>query len=171
MLLGRSLRSNLPNLCWHCLRTSPAVWRSMPTWCCRSEPLRKPLALWLTWRVVGKAGRWQSFAGVAAPLGEARPAWKVLRVLGNLLELPDCHYLTSEAIRDELAAAAGNLESDNLLSAQASARADGPAEIPAEDLDVPMYQVDAVVRRARSLQLTRDGRQAQHGATERRETA
>ena len=121
--------------------------------------------------LVNVEGRWQSFAGVAAPLGEARPAWKVLRVLGNLLELPDCHYLTSEAIRDELAAAAGNLESDNLLSAQASARADGPAEIPAEDLDVPMYQVDAVVRRARSLQLTRDGRQAQHGATERRETA
>jgi NADH-quinone oxidoreductase subunit G len=92
-------------------------------------------------------------------------------VLGNLLELPDCHYLTSEAIRDELASAAGQLESDNLLSAKASARADSQAEIPAEDLDIPMYQVDAVVRRARSLQLTRDGRQARHGVTGRRETA
>ena len=121
--------------------------------------------------LVNAEGCWQSFAGVAAPLGEARPAWKVLRVLGNLLELPDCHYLTSEAIRDELATAAGNLESDNLLSATASARADNPAEIPAEDLDIPMYQVDAVVRRARSLQLTRDGREALHGATKRRETA
>ncbi len=121
--------------------------------------------------LVNVEGRWQSFAEVAAPLGEARPAWKVLRVLGNLLELADCHYLTSEAIRDELASAAGQLESDNLLSAKASARADSQAAIPAEDLDIPMYQVDAVVRRARSLQLTRDGRQARHGVTGRRETA
>jgi NADH-quinone oxidoreductase subunit G len=95
----------------------------------------------------------------------------VLRVLGNLLEMPDCHYLASEEIRDELASVAGGMQSDNLLPAVASARADRLAEISAEDLDVPIYQVDAVVRRAGSLQLTRDGRQAHPGATEQQESA
>ena len=33
---------------------------------------------------VNLEGLWQSFAGAAKPLGEARPGWKVLRVLGNL---------------------------------------------------------------------------------------
>ena len=121
--------------------------------------------------LVNVEGRWQSFAGVAAPLGEARPAWKVLRVLGNLLEMSDCHYLASEEIRDELASIAGGMQSDNLLPAAARARADRLAEIPAEDLDVPIYQVDAVVRRAGSLQLTRDGRQAHPSANEQQESA
>ena len=47
-------------------------------------------------------GRWQSFAGVANPVGEARPGWKVLRVLGNLLEAQGFDYETSEDVRDEL---------------------------------------------------------------------
>ena len=48
---------------------------------------------------VNAEGRWQSFAGVAQPVGESRPAWKVLRVLGNLLQLPDCDYQSAEAVR------------------------------------------------------------------------
>ncbi|SVC93177.1 uncharacterized protein METZ01_LOCUS346031 [marine metagenome] len=84
--------------------------------------------------------------------------------------MPECHYLASEEIRDELASVAGGMQSDNLLSAAASAGADTLAEIPAEDLDVPIYQVDAVVRRAASLQLTRDGRQAHPGANEQQES-
>ncbi len=37
---------------------------------------------------VNLEGRWQSFGGAARPVGAARPAWKILRVLGNLLDLP-----------------------------------------------------------------------------------
>ncbi|MCC5868817.1 MAG: NADH-quinone oxidoreductase subunit G, partial [Gammaproteobacteria bacterium] len=51
---------------------------------------------------VNAAGDWQSFAGASRPAGESRPAWKVLRVLGNLLELPDCEYVSSEEVRDHL---------------------------------------------------------------------
>ncbi len=51
---------------------------------------------------VNLEGRWQSQAGAVAPLGAARPAWKILRVLGNLLELPSFDYQSSEAVRDEL---------------------------------------------------------------------
>src|SRR5690606_16344366 len=58
-------------------------------------------------------GRWQSFGGVASTLGEARPAWKVLRVLGNLLNLEGFDYLTSEAVRDELKAQLGEIAPDN----------------------------------------------------------
>jgi NADH-quinone oxidoreductase subunit G len=46
-------------------------------------------------------GRAQSFNGTVKPLGETRPAWKVLRVLGNLLGLSGFDYENSEAIRDE----------------------------------------------------------------------
>jgi len=52
-------------------------------------------------------GRWQSFTGAVRPLGETRPGWKVLRVLGNLLNLGGCDYQSSEAVRDELRALVG----------------------------------------------------------------
>ena len=47
-------------------------------------------------------GRWQSFAGAATPLGEARPGWKVLRVLGNALGLQAFEYQSAEEVRDEV---------------------------------------------------------------------
>ena len=47
-------------------------------------------------------GLWQSQAGAALPVGEARPGWKVLRVLGNLLNLAGFEYQSSEEVRDEL---------------------------------------------------------------------
>ena len=50
---------------------------------------------------VNAEGRVQSFHGVVKPRGETRPAWKVLRVLGNLLGLPGFEYETSEEVRDE----------------------------------------------------------------------
>src|SRR5512140_1311819 len=51
---------------------------------------------------VSTEGRVQSFKGAVKPLGEARPAWKVLRVLGNLLNVAGFDYDSSEAVRDEL---------------------------------------------------------------------
>ncbi|HLY53262.1 MAG TPA: NADH-quinone oxidoreductase subunit NuoG, partial [Steroidobacteraceae bacterium] len=49
-------------------------------------------------------GLWQSHGGAAAPVGAARPGWKVLRVLGNLLDLPGFDYQSSEEVREELRA-------------------------------------------------------------------
>ncbi len=102
---------------------------------------------------VNLEGRWQSFTGAARPPGGARPAWKILRVLGNLLDLPGFDYQSSEMVRDELraaVAAAPRLGYD-------SSFVPGAAGVVENLRDVPMYQVDPILRRAPSLQQTRTG--------------
>jgi len=108
-----------------------------------------------TW--VNAEGRWQSVPGAARPPGEARPAWKVLRVLGNLLGLGGFEYLSSEEIRDELQREVAEFEQATPPSAFA------PGRLAALDAtrEVGLYSVDAVVRRSRPLQ---DTREAQGGA-------
>ena len=106
---------------------------------------------------VNLEGLWQSQSGAANPVGEARPAWKILRVLGNLLDLAGFEYLSSEQVREELAGLCG---ADTAYTAPRYAGrhrvlADTAA---AQVVDVPMYRIDALVRRAASLQNTREGR-------------
>jgi NADH-quinone oxidoreductase subunit G len=101
-------------------------------------------------------GRAQSFNGVVPPLGEARPGWKVLRVLANHLELEGFDYDSPEAVR------AGALPADVAarLSNEVSiapALADAGAGIE-RIADVPIYCTDPIVRRATSLQKTFDAR-------------
>jgi NADH-quinone oxidoreductase subunit G len=105
-----------------------------------------------TW--VNVEGRWQSVAGAARPAGEARPAWKILRVLGNLLGLAGFDYTSSEEIRDELRQ---QLETDK--SGIAAAPRFAPGRLAAVDLtrETPIYRVDAIVRRSAPLQATADG--------------
>ena len=109
---------------------------------------------------INMEGRVQSFSGVARPLGESRPAWKVLRVMANLLDLPGFEFDSIDAVRSsidaDLAGAVSGLLSNgatpltNSVSLPTSA---GGLERVGE---VPIYQLDAVVRRAKSLQQTRD---------------
>ncbi|HEX7062320.1 MAG TPA: NADH-quinone oxidoreductase subunit NuoG [Woeseiaceae bacterium] len=100
-------------------------------------------------------GRWQSFGGVATPVGEARPAWKVLRVLGNLVDAQGFEYQSSEEVRDELFGRVAELKPDNARRDGAPVeRRNAGAEPEEHELYVPMYEVDAVVRRAEALQLT-----------------
>lgn len=101
---------------------------------------------------INVSGDWQSFTGVATPLGEARPAWKVLRVLGNLLEVPEFDYASSEAVRDDLAA----LEVHEPQRAVVDLSFTSSVAVTAADLEVPIYSVDGLVRRAAALQQTRD---------------
>lgn len=107
-------------------------------------------------------GRWQSFTGVANPVGQCRPGWKVLRVAGNLLGIDGFDYLTSEQIRDEFRDRLGEVGPDNSYPGEASVsrQSDDPSET-SEGLDVPMYEVDGVVRRATALQLTPEARRVQ----------
>ncbi|MBI4203567.1 MAG: molybdopterin-dependent oxidoreductase, partial [Betaproteobacteria bacterium] len=107
---------------------------------------------------ISTEGAVQSFRGVVKPLGETRPAWKVLRVLGNLLGLSGFDYDSAKDVRRE-ALGDGNIDGklDNrlqstALSAIAPAQADGLQRIG----EVPIYDADAIVRRAPSLQKTRD---------------
>ncbi len=104
---------------------------------------------------VNLEGKWQSYAGAIAPLGEARPGWKVLRVLGNLLHLSGFDYNSSEDVRDELRRACGDEPPPN--GYVGDHRVNGaPAATPLVELN--MYQSDALVRRSPSLQKTREGR-------------
>ena len=103
---------------------------------------------------VNLEGLWQSQAGAAAPVGESRPGWKVLRVLGTLLDLPNFEYQSSEDVRDELRRQCGDAQAGGYRGAH---RVNG-ASTSTPLVDVNMYQVDSVVRRATSLQKSREGR-------------
>jgi len=102
---------------------------------------------------VNVAGTWQSFAGVASPVGQSRPAWKVLRVLGNLIEAPDFDYVTSEDVRDEVTAKLGDVEPSSYVGKTRPAKLNGE-DAPEAEIDVPIYSVDGLVRRATALQMT-----------------
>ncbi|MES3015769.1 MAG: NADH-quinone oxidoreductase subunit NuoG [Pseudomonadota bacterium] len=111
---------------------------------------------------VNAEGRVQSFHGVVKPLGDTRPAWKVLRVLGNLLALKGFDFETSEEVRAEalgdLTTIAARLSNQTTASLSAPTVA-GALEPTFERVaDVPIYATDSLVRRATSLQLTADAR-------------
>jgi len=99
-------------------------------------------------------GRAQSFTGIANPLGEARPAWKVLRVLGNLLDAENFNYQTCEEVGSEFLEALGEITPDNAYSGKNAIKTADAADDPAAVVDIPIYRTDAVVRRATALQLT-----------------
>ena len=105
---------------------------------------------------VNLEGVWQSQSGAAQPVGEARPGWKVLRVLGNLFDLGGFDYQTSEDVREELRKLCGEAAPASYKGTHrvTQLRATGEAAV----IDIPMYQIDALVRRAPSLQKTREGR-------------
>ncbi|PCE24918.1 NADH-quinone oxidoreductase subunit G [Paraburkholderia acidicola] len=113
---------------------------------------------------VNAEGSVQTFNGVVRPLGETRPAWKVLRVLGNLLGASGFDFDTAEEVR------AAALDGD--FTARLSNRTDAAltrgtaAAVSATNgaferiADVPIYHADALVRRAESLHLTAAARAA-----------
>jgi len=112
---------------------------------------------------VNAEGRAQSFNGTVKPLGDTRPAWKVLRVLGNLLELSGFDYDTSEAIRNEIIGANAPADANLLPRLNNLGKAAPQAEVAAAGLqlervaDVSIYATDAIVRRSLPLQQTNDG--------------
>lgn len=105
-------------------------------------------------------GRVQSFEGVVAPAGEARPGWKVLRVLANLLKVSGVEYSSSAEVRDEM-----------LSSGKDFVTLPEPLTLPSRDVTlsdkqnptaferishVGIHFTDGIVRRATSLQQTKD---------------
>jgi NADH-quinone oxidoreductase subunit G len=106
---------------------------------------------------VNNAGTWQSFTAATRPKHEVRPGWKVLRVLGNLLNVRGFDYDSSEQVRNEVREKLAEKTADNLNSwlipQDLTMRAvDGLQRIT----EFPMYSADALVRRASALQFTRD---------------
>ncbi|RTL25350.1 MAG: NADH-quinone oxidoreductase subunit G [Burkholderiales bacterium] len=107
---------------------------------------------------VNAEGRVQSFHGVVKPLGDARPAWKVLRVLGTMLGLEGFGYETSEEVKaralGDLAALPAKLSNATSAAINLSASTGGLERLA----DVPIYSADALVRRSPSLQATFDAK-------------
>jgi len=107
---------------------------------------------------VNAEGRLQSFHAVVKPLAETRPAWKVLRVLANMLGLPQLAFETSQDVLKQISAMPLNLSNDCSHPVRLTGSVDTPCV-------ASIYQLDSLVRRAPSLQLTADARNAK-AATE-----
>lgn len=103
---------------------------------------------------VNLAGEWQSFKGAAKAYGESRPAWKVLRVLGNFLNLSGFDYESSEQIKhvvhesaNKIVPSTNVMTRENNLSLKTSAQLSRIGEIP-------IYAIDGLTRRSEPLQQT-----------------
>jgi len=104
-----------------------------------------------TW--INIEGLWQEFTAALKPHAESRPAWKVLRVLANLLNLPHFDYPDLSVLQAEL----HTFKTAALASWSQVIPAQRAADIPLSHAlvriaPVPMYAVDAIVRRAEALQ-------------------
>ncbi len=105
---------------------------------------------------VNTEGRVQSFHAATKPLGESRPAWKVLRVLGNLLKVEGFDQDSSEDVRDEALGGkpefVSGLNNGVDVAPELAATANGLERVA----DVPIHFADSLVRRAPSLQKATD---------------
>lgn len=112
---------------------------------------------------VNAEGRVQSFHAVVKPLAETRPAWKVLRVLANLLGVQGVDYESSQDVLRTAIGAGTNEVPANVLSNATKVALQVTDEAVAEPAVASIYQLDSIVRRATSLQLTADAREARQG--------
>jgi NADH-quinone oxidoreductase subunit G len=109
---------------------------------------------------VNAEGRLQSFHAVVRPLGDTRPAWKVLRVLANVLGVPGFDFETSQ----DVLARATNAPAGQVTMLPADQLSNAAGQVPqaaasvGEPAVAAIYQLDGLVRRATSLQLTADAR-------------
>ncbi len=105
---------------------------------------------------VNAEGFWQSFKAVVEAKGGSRPAWKILRVLGNLTGLDDFDYFSSDDVKKEVRSKCESIELSNAITKAGTVKINSAAKGIYRSSDVPMYAADAVVRRAASLQKTVD---------------
>ena len=109
---------------------------------------------------VNAEGRVQSFHAVVKSLGDARPAWKVLRVLANLMGLPGFDFESSQDVLKQIPSSNFSQVSPEMLSnaSEAAITLSTPASV--KPVVASIYQLDGIVRRATSLQLTADAMNA-----------
>ncbi|PJD92834.1 MAG: NADH-quinone oxidoreductase subunit G [Legionella sp.] len=98
-------------------------------------------------------GTWQTTTGAIAPYGEARPAWKILRVLANMLHCDGFEYVSSQDVLDEV-------KQHHSFMHELKANSYSPDSLPAHNGDLvrvgewPLYRNDAIVRHAQALQIS-----------------
>jgi NADH-quinone oxidoreductase subunit G len=107
-------------------------------------------------------GRLQRFNGVVKPAGDARPAWKVLRALGSLLQLPDFEFQSIDDVRQSMLPAAADIAARLAVGTGVELQPPATSASGIERVaDVPIYFADPLARRAPSLQATADARAPQ----------
>jgi NADH-quinone oxidoreductase subunit G len=109
---------------------------------------------------VSAEGRVQGFHAVVQPLGETRPAWKVLRVLGNMMGLPGFDFSSSQEVLQSIPGLAfGEIVhvAPGLLNNRTATTIDLTGHAP-EPVVASIYQLDGIVRRSPALQLTADAK-------------
>jgi NADH-quinone oxidoreductase subunit G len=104
---------------------------------------------------VNAEGRWQSFEAAVPPPGEARAAWKVLRVLANQLGLGGFDHVTADEVRGEVLATLGDRSSADADRAWVPPAPPAAGEVTRIG-EVPIYATDPLVRRSEALQRTAD---------------
>lgn len=97
----------------------------------------------------------QSFTGAVSACGEARPGWKILRVLGNFMEFDGFDYESSEAVLDEMTFQIAGQSINNHIMLPESLKSESGYVA-----EVGIYAVDSIVRRASALQQTQDALKA-----------
>jgi NADH-quinone oxidoreductase subunit G len=110
---------------------------------------------------VNAEGRVQTFHAVAKPQGEARPAWKILRALANVLKLPGFEFNSAQEVLSHLHAENQGVVPDHAPANRLSNACTLPSvylNSQVEPSVAGIYQLDGIVRRASSLQLTADAR-------------
>ena len=108
---------------------------------------------------VGVDGQWQAYTGAVSPKGDSRPAWKVLRVLANLADLEGFEYVSSQDVSDEVKSVTQTqviTDTDMYCPDKLDATV-GSLQMISE---VPMYQIDSVVRRSSALAQTVENQDA-----------
>lgn len=107
---------------------------------------------------ISAAGIVQSMQAAVTPPGESRPAWKVLRVLANNLQLDDFDYQSSAEVLEDMALPAdlGTVRYSNIEINAVENSADNGTDVLQRITDMPLYRIDAMVRRATPLQQTQD---------------
>ncbi len=105
---------------------------------------------------VNAEGVWQQSRGAVRPQGEARPGWKILRVLGNLMNLPGFDYTDPQEIVDELRVTCEQATLDNKLTQAPDLETRLGVDGLQRGGDTPLYASDPLVRRAKALQQTKD---------------
>ncbi|QMV74588.1 NADH-quinone oxidoreductase subunit G [Comamonas piscis] len=108
---------------------------------------------------VNAEGRVQSFHAVVKPLGDTRPGWKVLRVLGNLLDAAGMDFDSSQDVLAVATGSQGQVPAD-LLSNSTKTNMAVSAPAGQDPVVASIYQLDGIVRRAPALQMTADARQS-----------
>ena len=96
----------------------------------------------------------QEFRAAVPPQGEAKPAWKILRLMGGELGLEGFEFATVDSVSTDFSA----LPPPSPRDKDASSSVDLPPVAAAEGLPSvrvwPMYSSDPVVRRSQPLQAT-----------------